>query len=61
MRALGPYMNIGWTFVISIGLGILGGRWADARFGTEPWFFLIGAVFGMAVGFYSFFLAVSRK
>jgi F0F1-type ATP synthase assembly protein I len=54
-------MNIGWTFVVAVGLGILGGRWADARFGTEPWFFLLGAVVGMAVGFYSFFLTVSRR
>lgn len=61
MRALGPYMNIGWTFVIAVGLGILGGRWVDAHFGTEPWFFLLGAIFGIAVGFYSFFSVVSRK
>jgi ATP synthase protein I len=61
MRALGPYMNIGWTFVVSLGLGMLGGRWVDTHFGTEPWCFLLGAVLGIAVGFYSFFLTVSRK
>jgi F0F1-type ATP synthase assembly protein I len=54
-------MNIGWTFVVSIGLGMLGGYWADTHFGTQPWFFLLGAVCGMAAGFYSFFLTVSRK
>jgi hypothetical protein len=46
---------------VSVGLGMLGGRWADARLGTEPWLFLLGAVLGIAVGFYSFFLIVLRK
>ena len=61
MRSIGPYMNIGWTFVVAVGLGMLGGRWLDARLGTEPWLFLIGAVLGIIVGFYSFFLIVLRK
>ena len=61
MRALGPYMNIGWTFVVTVGLGMLGGRWLDARLGTEPWLFLFGAFFGILVGFYNFFLIVLRK
>jgi hypothetical protein len=61
MRALGPYLNIGWTFVVALGLGMLGGRWADTRLGTEPWFFLLGAVLGIAAGFYSFFMTISRK
>jgi ATP synthase protein I len=61
MRALGPYMNIGWIFVVSVGLGMLGGRWLDARLGTEPWLFLLGAFFGILVGFYNFFLIVLRK
>ena len=61
MRSIGPYMNIGWTFVVALGLGILGGRWLDSWLGTEPWMFLIGAVFGIIIGFYSFFLIVLRK
>jgi F0F1-type ATP synthase assembly protein I len=61
MRAIGPYMNIGWTFVVAMGLGMLGGWWLDTRLGTEPWLFLIGAVFGIIVGFYNFFLIVLRK
>jgi hypothetical protein len=54
-------MNIGWTFVVAVGLGMLGGRWLDARFGTEPWLFLLGAFLGILVGFYNFFLIVLRK
>jgi ATP synthase protein I len=61
MRSIGPYMNIGWTFVVALGLGILVGRWLDSWLGTDPWLFLIGAVFGIIVGFYSFFLIVLRK
>jgi ATP synthase protein I len=61
MRAMGPYMNIGWTFVVAMGLGMLGGRWLDTRLGTEPWLFLTGAVCGIIVGFYNFFVIVLRK
>jgi F0F1-type ATP synthase assembly protein I len=34
------------------------GRWADARLGTEPWLALVGALLGIAVGFYSMFKRV---
>lgn len=61
MRALAPYMNIGWTFLATIGLGLLGGHWLDKRFGTTPWFFILGAILGMAVGFYHFFKTVLRS
>jgi F0F1-type ATP synthase assembly protein I len=54
-------MNIGWMFLVSVGLGMLGGRWADGQLGTEPWLFLVGALVGIAVGFYNFFLVVLRK
>jgi hypothetical protein len=54
-------MNIGWTFVATVGLGMLGGRWLDARLGTDPWLFLLGAFFGILIGFYNFFLIVLRK
>lgn len=61
IRAVAPYMNIGWAFVVAIGLGILLGRWIDSHWHTEPWFFIIGAFLGIAVGFYQFFLVVLRK
>jgi F0F1-type ATP synthase assembly protein I len=61
MRGLGPYMNIGWMFVVSLGLGMYAGYKADAHFGTTPWLFLVGAFLGMAVGFYYFFVTVLRK
>lgn len=61
MRAIAEYTNLGWTLVISIILGMLAGRWADARLGTEPWLFLVGAVLGIAVGLYNFLLTTLRK
>ena len=61
MRAIGPYMNIGWMFVVSMLLFTYGGYKADAYFGTEPWLMVVGALVGMAVGFYNFFLVVLRK
>lgn len=61
MRAIGPYMNIGWVFVVAMGMGIYGGYKADAYFGTEPWLMVVGALLGMAAGFYNFFLVVLRK
>ena len=61
MRAVSPYMNIGWMFVVSMGMGIYGGYKADMYLGTEPWLMVLGALLGMAVGFYNFFLVVLRK
>ena len=61
MRTIGPYMNIGWMFVVPMGLGIYGGYKADRYLGTEPWLLVVGSLLGMAVGFYNFFLVVLRK
>lgn len=61
IRAVAPYMNIGWSFLVAMGLGSWFGYWLDTRFHTEPWFLIIGALLGIAVGFYQFFLVVLRK
>ena len=61
MRAMGPYMDIGLTFVVTTGGGAWLGYWADRRFGTTPWLFLLGAVLGITIGFYHFFSVVLRK
>ena len=61
MRTVARYTNLGWTLVAAIVLGVLGGRWLDARFGTEPWFLLVGALLGIAVGLYHFLATVLRK
>lgn len=61
MRAMNPYRDIGMMFVVTIGGGAWLGYWADQRWGTAPWLLFVGAVLGIAVGFYHFFTVVLRK
>lgn len=61
MRTVARYSNLGWTLVIAVGLGVYGGWWLDARFGTEPWLLLVGAILGITVGMYLFLATVLRK
>ena len=61
MRAIGPYMDIGWTFVVAVGAGVWAGYKADMYFETKPWLLVVGSVLGMAIGFYRFFTVVLRK
>jgi F0F1-type ATP synthase assembly protein I len=58
LRKVGPYLDIGLVFAILLVLGVFLGRWLDARWGTEPWMLLVGALLGMASGFYHFFKVV---
>jgi F0F1-type ATP synthase assembly protein I len=60
MRNVAPYLYMGWTLVVSILLGVWVGRWADARFGTEPLLFILGAVLGIVVGLYHFLATALR-
>jgi F0F1-type ATP synthase assembly protein I len=46
------------TFAIIVAAGTLAGHWADNHFGTAPWLLLVGALLGIAVGFYHFLKAV---
>ena len=55
---LGNYGHIGFTFVISIFLGLGGGIYLDEKFfdgRTSPWFTFIGLAFGIGAGFKSLF------
>lgn len=61
MRAAGPYLHVGWTLVLTILLGVLAGRWVDARWGTEPAFLLVGAILGIVLGLYYFLSTVLKK
>lgn len=61
MRTAGPYLHVGWTLVLTILLGVLAGRWVDARWGTEPAFLLVGAVLGIVLGMYYFLSTVLKK
>ncbi len=61
MRTIARYTNLGWTIVAAVVLGLLGGRWLDQQWDTEPLMFILGAVFGIAVGLYHFLASVMRK
>ncbi len=39
-------------------LGVFLGYWLDSRFDTTPWLLVVGALLGIALGFYAFFKAV---
>lgn len=49
-RSLSDAINMGTSVVASIAVGVLGGRWLDNKFDTDPWFFLIGSLLGVATG-----------
>ncbi len=57
-RKLAPYLNIGYVFAASIALLTWLGYWLDKKWGTSPWWILIGALLGVATGFYHFFKTV---
>jgi ATP synthase protein I len=40
-------LGIGWYFVTSIVLGVLGGLWLDNELNAEPLFVLLGLVLGL--------------
>jgi len=52
------FISLGFEMAVPVVLLLLVGRWADARLGTEPWLSLVGALLGIAVGFYSMFKRV---
>ena len=48
-------VGIGLELVVSVVLFLFAGRWLDGWLGSEPWLMLLGALLGMAVGFYGLF------
>lgn len=40
--------SVGIEIAVAIALGVLGGRWLDAHFGTTPWLFYLGTITGCA-------------
>lgn len=54
----GPYVGVGATLASSVLGGVGGGYWLDRRFGTSPWFILIGASFGIFAAIYHLFKVV---
>ena len=62
-KALGHYLrysHLGIRFLLSIGLPVAAGVWADQSFGTTVAFTLFGLVFGFATGVYSLYKELFR-
>jgi F0F1-type ATP synthase assembly protein I len=58
MRRLSPYLGLGWTFAITVGVGVAAGWWLDRWLRTSPWLLLAGTFLGIAAAFVSFFRTV---
>ena len=52
------FMSLGFEMALPVVLLMYLGHKADGRLGTEPWLSLVGAILGIAVGFYSMFKRV---
>lgn len=52
---LGEASVAGFEVVVPLVLFMGAGYWIDGRLSSRPWFFLLGALLGLAVGFYSLF------
>ena len=49
------YASVGFEVVAPVVLFMFAGYWIDGWLGSQPWFFLLGALLGIAVGFYNLF------
>ncbi len=54
----GRYTGLGLQLVAALALFGVVGWWLDGRLGTAPWLFILGLLFGAALGFYSLLRAV---
>jgi ATP synthase protein I len=55
----GKFTALGLEMGLSVVLGLLGGRWLDAQFGTKPWLSITGVLLGISAAFLALF-RVSR-
>jgi ATP synthase protein I len=58
MRAAAPYLNLGLTFAVTVGLGVAAGWGLDRWLGTSPWLLLAGMFLGLVAAFVGFYQAV---
>ena len=49
------FAGVGLQFALSILVFVYVGNWLDRKFGTAPWFLIIGVFFGAAAGFHSLY------
>lgn len=54
LRDSAPYLGIGSSLAFTVLLCLFLGHWLDKRLGTEPRYFLVGAVVGIVGAFLHF-------
>ena len=59
-KGAGNYATVGIELVLSVLVGLYGGKWLDHRFGTGPWLTLVGFGFGVAAGFRALYRAAQQ-
>ena len=57
----GWLLGIGWYFALCVVLGVLAGRWLDARVDTSPLFALIGTFLGLAAALYGGYRMLTER
>ncbi|MCA9531584.1 MAG: AtpZ/AtpI family protein [Myxococcales bacterium] len=50
MKTFGAMSTVGIELGVSIAVGVLGGKWLDAHFGTAPYLLWVGFALGLAAG-----------
>lgn len=60
IRQLAAIGSVGMVFPVAIAIGFLGGRWLDARLGTDPWLSLAGFALGVVAALRNLLQSVER-
>lgn len=61
LREAAPYLGLGTSLASTVLLSLAAGYFLDQRFGTRPVWFLVGAVFGVAVAGVQFVRTVTER
>jgi F0F1-type ATP synthase assembly protein I len=57
---LALFSEIGFILLVTVLLGVLGGKWADDQLGTLPVFVLVGFFLGLGVGAAGIYRLITR-
>ena len=61
VREAGPYLGIGTSLAATVLLGVIVGRWLDARWGPAPLWTLLGSCLGVVAAMVGFFRTVTTR
>jgi F0F1-type ATP synthase assembly protein I len=61
LKAFARVSALGIELVVSTVIGLLGGRWLDAKLSTDPYLMLLGLILGVVAGFRSLYLTARKQ